>query len=217
MTCSQYTQVWLIGCATDRNAVLLKNISLWLDVTGRQLALSSLQQEEISESHKQKYLILVDAQELTYQTFEHYLGFMLEKIHACSIILFNVCKHSELEGTVRWPRVDAVLFKKKNSTQIMRAVKRVVQGKTQIPNSIITDYFLKTRSIPFTYRSRQTFTDRELQILMQIAKGHSNKMIAYSLNVSSHTIKAQIYGLFRKIKVSNRVQAVMWAKQNAYL
>jgi ATP/maltotriose-dependent transcriptional regulator MalT len=32
--------------------------------------------------------------------------------------------------------------------------------------------------------------------------------------VSMHTVKTHIYNLFKKIDVSNRIQAVNWAKDN---
>ncbi|MBU3614229.1 response regulator transcription factor [Polynucleobacter sp. Latsch14-2] len=60
-------------------------------------------------------------------------------------------------------------------------------------------------------------TDRQKEILAQISEGHSNKMIAYSLNISEQTVKVHLGEIFKKIKVFNRTQAVIKAKENGWV
>ena len=60
-------------------------------------------------------------------------------------------------------------------------------------------------------------TDRQKEILSQISNGHSNKMIAYSLNISEQTVKVHLGEIFKKIKVFNRTQAVIKAKENGWV
>lgn len=49
---------------------------------------------------------------------------------------------------------------------------------------------------------------RELEILAQIKLGKTNKDIARSLNIAVGTVKLHVNRIFRKLGVSNRVQAV---------
>ena len=60
-------------------------------------------------------------------------------------------------------------------------------------------------------------TDRQKQILRHISNGDSNKMIAYSLNISEQTVKVHLGEIFKKIKVFNRTQAVIKAKENGWV
>lgn len=60
-------------------------------------------------------------------------------------------------------------------------------------------------------------TGRQKEILIQISKGDSNKMIAYSLNISEQTVKVHLGEIFKKIKVFNRTQAVIKAKENGWV
>lgn len=60
-------------------------------------------------------------------------------------------------------------------------------------------------------------TDRQRQILNHISNGDSNKMIAYSLNISEQTVKVHLGEIFKKIKVFNRTQAVIKAKENGWV
>lgn len=56
---------------------------------------------------------------------------------------------------------------------------------------------------------------REQEILEYLTKGASNKLIARGLNVTEATVKVHVKALLRKIQVSNRTQAAMWAITNA--
>ncbi|OJI04342.1 response regulator transcription factor [Polynucleobacter sp. MWH-Adler-W8] len=63
----------------------------------------------------------------------------------------------------------------------------------------------------------EPLTDRQKQILTHISNGDSNKMIAYSLNISEQTVKIHLGDIFKKIKVFNRTQAVIKAKENGWV
>jgi two-component system nitrate/nitrite response regulator NarL len=54
-------------------------------------------------------------------------------------------------------------------------------------------------------------SNREQTILMQLTQGASNKHIARELNIAESTVKVHVKSLFRKLRVNNRTQAVMWA------
>ena len=60
----------------------------------------------------------------------------------------------------------------------------------------------------------QTLTKRELEILTQVAGGMFNKEIAVNLNISERTVKNHISNIFRKIDVSDRTQAAVFAIRN---
>ncbi len=57
-------------------------------------------------------------------------------------------------------------------------------------------------------------TLREKEIILCVTSGASNDQIAYDLNISSNTVKAHIYNIYKKINVSNRFQASLWAVKN---
>lgn len=59
-----------------------------------------------------------------------------------------------------------------------------------------------------------SLTNRELEVLAQIANGMFNKEIATSLNISERTVKNHISNIFKKIDVSDRTQAAVFAIKN---
>ena len=59
-----------------------------------------------------------------------------------------------------------------------------------------------------------SLTKRENEILIQIANGLSNKEIATSLNICERTVKNHLFSIYRKIDVSDRTQAAIYAIKN---
>lgn len=59
----------------------------------------------------------------------------------------------------------------------------------------------------------EPLTQREKEVLKMVAKGESNASIADKLFVREVTIKTHLNSIFKKLKVSNRTQAVLLAMQ----
>jgi DNA-binding NarL/FixJ family response regulator len=56
-----------------------------------------------------------------------------------------------------------------------------------------------------------SLTQRESQVLRHMALGLSNKEIGRSLDISVETVKEHVQNILRKIQVSDRTQAAVWA------
>jgi DNA-binding NarL/FixJ family response regulator len=57
----------------------------------------------------------------------------------------------------------------------------------------------------------ENLTDRELEILIYLSKGMTNKEIASELCISRHTVKAHISEILRKLNLRNRINAAIYA------
>lgn len=55
----------------------------------------------------------------------------------------------------------------------------------------------------------ENFTEREREVLFLLLKGLNNKEISKKLFISNHTIKAHVASIYKKLGVSNRVQAAI--------
>ena len=62
-----------------------------------------------------------------------------------------------------------------------------------------------------------SLTDREKEVLRQVAVGRPSKRIARALNISERTVKAQLTSIFGKLGVDNRAQAAVLAVRNDLL
>ena len=57
-------------------------------------------------------------------------------------------------------------------------------------------------------------TRRENEVLVELANGLTNKEIAQKLGISYETVKEHVQHILRKIGVSDRTQAAVWAVRN---
>ena len=58
----------------------------------------------------------------------------------------------------------------------------------------------------------EPLSERELEVLQQIARGDSNQQIAEVLVIALDTVKRHVTHIFEKLGVHNRVQAVARAR-----
>ena len=78
-----------------------------------------------------------------------------------------------------------------------RLVQSLIQPQAAAPTSVL-----------------DSLTPRELEILGQLAAGHSNKIIARKLDLAESTIKVHVQNILRKLELSSRVQAAVFAVQH---
>jgi NarL family two-component system response regulator LiaR len=57
-------------------------------------------------------------------------------------------------------------------------------------------------------------SEREIEILVGVARGLSNRAIAKELWVSDQTVKFHLHNIYRKLDVKNRTEAAKYAYQN---
>jgi len=60
-------------------------------------------------------------------------------------------------------------------------------------------------------------SDRERQVLACVVEGLPNKLIARRLAISEKTVKAHLTSVFRRIGVTDRTQAALWAERHGVI
>ncbi len=94
---------------------------------------------------------------------------------------------------------------------LLDAIKRVAAGEDawtreelrRVTGALATPRLAADVEVPLT--------QRESEVLRQLALGLTNKEIAQSLSISYETVKEHVQHILRKIGVSDRTQAAVWA------
>ena len=102
------------------------------------------------------------------------------------------------------------VLKTASPLEIIQAVRDVHDGKSAINQAIAQ------KIIAFVAHQKQdapveTLSDREMEVLLALAKGLTNKAIAVQLGISARTVQGHIAHIFGKLGVTNRTEAVMRA------
>ncbi len=110
--------------------------------------------------------------------------------------------------------VDGYLLKESEYSELKRAIDIVMDGESYIQPRLIPALNNRLLSRDVDKDKIALLTQRELEVLVQVANGMINKEIATSLNISERTVKNHISNIFKKIDVSDRTQAAVFAIRN---
>lgn len=110
---------------------------------------------------------------------------------------------------------DGYMLKDSSGKEIVNAIRIVFSGEKYIDKSLVSLLFSEIKKKDKTIQSViDTLTKREMEILIKISKGLSNKEIGQELYISEKTVKNYISSLFRKINTDDRVKATIFALEN---
>lgn len=107
---------------------------------------------------------------------------------------------------------EGYVLKESAGSEITNAIRTVNSGGKYIDKSLINMFFMG--NIVNDNHKFDILTKRESIILMEISNGLKNKEIGEKLFLSEKTVKNYVTGIFKKIKVQDRVQATIFARDN---
>lgn len=124
--------------------------------------------------------------------------------------------HNELEYLLKAVDigVDGYILKDSESSELKKAIQSVCNGNNYIQASLIPALNNRLVNRDIDRDKIDSLTSRELEVLIQVANGMSNKEIATNLDISERTVKNHISNIFKKIDVSDRTQAAVFAIKN---
>ena len=97
----------------------------------------------------------------------------------------------------------------KNSETLIPALRAVAADQTWIPQEV-------ARRLAFG-KTFEELTDREVEVLQQLAKGLKNKEIAEVFHITEYTVKDHLKHIFFKLRVAARTEAVTVAIQRGII
>lgn len=134
----------------------------------------------------------------------------------CKVIVLTI--HNEVEYLIKAldEGCDGYILKDSDFDTLKKAILSVYKGETYIEPSLVPllNVRLAERDLMRDKDKTKELTRREIEVLKMIAAGSSNKEIASVLNISERTVKNHISNIFKKIDVSDRTQAAVFAIKN---
>lgn len=108
------------------------------------------------------------------------------------------------------------LLKNINADFLLDSIRKAVDGDNVFSPEMTTRLVqsLISPASPRADHLLSTLTPREMEILGYLAAGHSNKVIARHLDLAESTVKVHVQNLLRKLNLSSRVQAAVYAVQH---
>ena len=139
---------------------------------------------------------------------------MKEKRIKVKVLVLTI--HSEVEYLLKAvdTGVNGYLLKDSESAELKKAINAVVNGENYIQPSLIPVLNAKMIDRDKDTVKIESLTKRELEVLKNLSYGMYNKEIAEKLDISERTVKNHISNIFKKIEVTDRTQAAVFAIRN---
>lgn len=124
--------------------------------------------------------------------------------------------HNEVEYLIKAVEIgcEGYVLKDSDSTTLKKAIYAVEGNDTFIQPTLVPLLNKGLSSKESDIKKIDELTKREIEVLKLIAEGLFNKEIASKLNISERTVKNHVSNIFKKIDVSDRTQAAVFAIKN---
>ena len=137
------------------------------------------------------------------------------------VLMLTVSEDGQTLATALQRGASGYLLKTVDSDVLADTIVRVTQGEAIISPEMtgkLVDAYRALQGQPdpaatpaASQDPRQGLSPREQQILAEIARGASNKEIARTLEIAEATVKIHVQHILRKLNLSSRVQAAVYA------
>ncbi|WP_300270504.1 two-component system response regulator NarL [Halomonas sp.] len=135
--------------------------------------------------------------------------------YAGRIVMFTVSDHEEDVVNALRSGADGYLLKDMDPDEMVRQLRQASLGRMVISESLtalLAEALRSQRNQPAA-PDIHSLTQREREILRELAAGLSNKMIARKLEITEGTVKVHVKHLLKKLNLRSRVEAAVWAVQ----
>ena len=124
--------------------------------------------------------------------------------------------HNETEYLMKAVEIgiNGYVLKDSESAELKKAIFTIYDGENYIQPSLIPALNSKMIEKNEDEIKLESLTKRELQVLKELAVGKFNRDIAKEMEISERTVKNHISSIFKKLDVTDRTQAAVFAIRN---
>lgn len=145
------------------------------------------------------------------------LRIIKEQKMLCKVIMLT--RHNEIDYLMKALEIgcDGYILKESSFDTLKKAIFKVYSGNKYIEPNMMPLLNANMQEKSNVKKKLSELTRREIDVLKMIASGSFNKEIASTLNISERTVKNHVSNIFKKIEVSDRTQAAVFAIKNGII
>nr|WP_054549260.1 response regulator transcription factor [Lysinibacillus sphaericus] len=144
------------------------------------------------------------------------LSEMIKKKQADAlIILYTGYELSDYYELLIEKKIDGLLSKLATKEQVIQTIQAAIRGEILLASDFL-DFVQQRTNLP-NVQQEVLLSDKEQEILQLVAQGCTNKAIASAIGVTQRTVENYLSKLFVKLNVESRAEAVIVAKEKAWI
>ena len=123
-----------------------------------------------------------------------------------AVIMYTVFEDDEKLFQCLCNGANGYLLKKTPPSRLIDAIEEVMEGGAPMSPSIARKVLIVFKS--GKSNNKYDLSEREMQVLQLLIKGHSSKIIADKLNISFHTVRSHLKNIYTKLHVNCGKEAI---------
>lgn len=144
---------------------------------------------------------------------------IVEEVPGTNVLMLTVSEDADdLLETLK-AGATGYLLKNIETETLVDAIRRAARGESvvspQMTAKLIQGVRTQSRTTPAVVE-KEKLSPREREILGCLARGESNKEIARALELAESTVKIHVQNIFKKLNLSSRVQAAVYAVEHGF-
>lgn len=137
--------------------------------------------------------------------------------HPSKIIVLTIHEDREYLFKTLQMGAEGYVLKDAEPAVLIEAIRNVSEGQSFIQPNMTKELVKEFNRVTLHEKDKgdeNNLTSREIEVLELIAEGMINKEIAKQLYISEKTVKNHVSNIFKKLNVSDRTQAAIYAFKN---
>jgi len=139
-----------------------------------------------------------------------------EKSPKTKALMLTVAKDEAMIFKALKAGAKGYLSKDVSISDLIKAIQAVHQGELWVERKLMARFFegeaiADPKGEGRPGKKKEGLTSREQEVLRILSKGSTNKEIAKALFISEKTVKSHLNSIFKKLNVSRRLQAILYA------
>ena len=133
---------------------------------------------------------------------------------ACKVIVLTIHEDREYLFKTLQMGAEGYVLKDAEPAVLLEAIRNVHNGQSYIQPNMTKELVREFNRVTLHEKEKNeenNLTSREIEVLELIAEGMINKEIAKQLYISEKTVKNHVSNIFKKLNVSDRTQAAIYA------
>lgn len=154
-------------------------------------------------------LLITDFNLIDYESPDDLKSILVDFKNLSILILTNQLTHGEL-GKLLKSGIKNISLKTDEKKDLISSIRMAVKKKKKFSDQIL-DMILELSGNKNTSAEPSVLTQSEIEIVKLIADGCTTKEIALIKHLSSHTVMTHRKNIFRKLKINNVSELIMFA------
>jgi len=106
------------------------------------------------------------------------------------------------------------IIKRAAESELVDAIYAVQRGMVYVHPDMIQSLVSKTNKFMVQKKEIEPLTNREIEVLVLLAKGYTNRQISEKLNISARTVETHRSNIMGKLNLHSRVELVRYVSEN---